>query len=143
VALPRLRESTAASILFLVGPGHNGELAAASGYAAAQAGLVRLAETLAVELARDEIAVYALNPGLVPTALMNQLLDRPEGRKWLPRFTEAFAEGKEVGPEIAAEMAAWLLEERPMALSGRVVAALIGPEVLATRLDRIAAEDRH
>jgi hypothetical protein len=53
------------------------------------------------------------------------------------------AEGKEVGPEVAAEMVAWLADERPMALSGRVIPAVQTPEILLTRLGRIAAEDLH
>jgi hypothetical protein len=79
----------------------------------------------------------------VPTALVQHLLDSPEGRRWLPRFTEAFAEGKEVGPEVAAEMVGWLVERRPEELSGRVVAAPISPEVLETRLAAIAEDDRN
>jgi NAD(P)-dependent dehydrogenase (short-subunit alcohol dehydrogenase family) len=140
-AWPALRRSPAGSVTVLVGPGHNGELAFGALYGAAQAALVRLAESLAVELGPEGVAVYALNPGLVPTALVDHLLDSPEGRRWLPRFTEAFAEGKEVGPEVAAEMAAWLLAERPSGLSGRAVAAPITPEVLRTRLARVVAED--
>jgi hypothetical protein len=53
------------------------------------------------------------------------------------------AEGKEVGPEVAAEMVAWLAEERPMALTGRVLPAVQTPEIVRTRIDRIAAEDLH
>jgi NAD(P)-dependent dehydrogenase (short-subunit alcohol dehydrogenase family) len=139
--LPALRRSGRASISLLVGPGHNGELAHASGYGAAQAALVRLAESLGRELSGEGIPVYAVNPGLVPTALIHHLLDSPEARRWLPRFTEAFAEGKEVGPEVAAAMVAWLVEHRPPELNGRVVAAPQSPEFLATRLARIQAED--
>ena len=73
--------------------------------------------------------------------MIAHLLDSPEGRRWLSRFTEAFAEGKEVGPEVAAGMVAWLVEERPSALSGRVVSALLPPEVLTTRLARIEGDD--
>lgn len=140
-ALPFLRESNTASIIVLVGPGHNGELANASGYGAAQAGLVRLVETLGEELKSSKIPVFALNPGLVPTPLMNHILESPEGRRWLPRFTEAFAEGKEVGPEVAAEMVAWLADRRPSELSGRVISALVTPQILETRLERIRDED--
>ena len=140
-ALPLLRASSAASITALVGPGHNGELKFGSAYGAAQAGLVRLVETLAEELRPKGIAVHALNPGLSPTPMMQHLLESAEGRRWLPRFTEAFAEGKEVGPEVAAEMASWLAHHRPMELSGRVVPALATPAILETRLDRIANED--
>lgn len=140
-ALPSLRASDRASITLLVGPGHNGELAFASGYAAAQAALVRLAETLDRELRPDGIPVYAVHPGLVPTALVQHLLDSPAGRRWLPRFTEAFAEGKEVGPEVVAEMASWLASRRHPALSGRVVAAPSSPTIYETRLARIQADD--
>lgn len=139
----RLRASPRASITLLVGPGHAGGLAYGSGYGAAQAGLVRLAESLGGELRGEGVAVYALNPGLVPTALMEHVLDSPEGRRWLSRFNEAFAEGKEVGPEVAAEMSAWLLDRRPWELTGRVVAAPCTPEILETRLARIEAEDRN
>jgi NAD(P)-dependent dehydrogenase (short-subunit alcohol dehydrogenase family) len=140
-AWPWLKGSPNASMVALVGPGLNGDLAFASGYGAAQAALVRLVECLHSELHDQGVAVYALNPGLVPTDLMNHLLDSPEGRRWLPRFTEAFAEGKEVAPEVAAEMAAWLLEHRPIEARGRVVAAALGPDLMETRLGRIAAED--
>jgi NAD(P)-dependent dehydrogenase (short-subunit alcohol dehydrogenase family) len=119
----------------------NGHLAFASGYGAAQAALARLVESLAVELEREDIPVYAVNPGLVATDLVRRLLDTLEGRRWLPRFTEAFAEGKEVGSEVVATMIAWLIKDRPKELSGRIVAAPMPPAVLETRLERIADED--
>jgi NAD(P)-dependent dehydrogenase (short-subunit alcohol dehydrogenase family) len=140
-AWPWLKSSPEASITMLVGPGHNGEMAFGSGYGAAQAALVRLAESLGREFRDRGLPVYALNPGLVPTDMVRHLLDSSEGRRWLPGFTEAFAEGKEVGPEVVADMAAWLLDRRPMALSGRVVAAPISPTILETRLGRIEGED--
>ena len=140
-AMPFLKRSAAPSITALVGPGHAGGLAFGSGYASAQAGLARLVESLDVELRPDKVPIYAVNPGLVPTPMIAHILESPEGRRWLARFTEAFAEGKEVGPEVAAEMVAWLVEDRPSALSGRVVASLLPPEVLAARLGRIEADD--
>jgi NAD(P)-dependent dehydrogenase (short-subunit alcohol dehydrogenase family) len=143
-ALPDLTRSGKGSICVMTGgAGLNGELANGSGHGAAQAGLARLVETLAVELRPIGVPVYAVNPGFVPTPLVMRLVDDPEARRWLPRFTEAMAEGKEVGPEVAAEMVAWLADERPMALSGRVIPAVQTPEILLTRLGRIAAEDLH
>jgi NAD(P)-dependent dehydrogenase (short-subunit alcohol dehydrogenase family) len=139
--LPALKSSPSASITVMVGPGHHTELANASGYAAGQAALVRLVECLDVELRDEDIAVYAVHPGLVPTALVHHLLDSPAGRRWLPRFSEAFAEGKEVGPDVVARMVAWLAEHRPKQLSGRVVAAMLDPDLLSTRLDRIVTEE--
>jgi NAD(P)-dependent dehydrogenase (short-subunit alcohol dehydrogenase family) len=142
-ALPSLRQSGRASISVLVGPGHEGPLPFAAGYGCAQAALVRLVESLGQELRAEKVRVYAVNPGLVPTGVVRSLIDTQEGRRWLPRFNEAFAEGKEVNPSVAAEMIAWLIERRPAELNGRVVAALLAPAVLETRLDAIAADERN
>ncbi len=140
-ALPALKRSEAPSITVLVGPGSHTELAHGSGYAAGQAALVRLVECLAIELKPEQVPIFAVNPGIVPTALVHHLIDTPAGRRWLPRFNDAFAEGKEVRPEMTAELVQWLAEERPEALSGRVVSALLPPSLLATRLTRIEEED--
>lgn len=59
----------------------------------------------------------------------------------MPGVTEAFAEGKEVSPEVVAEMVLWLAEVRPMELSGRVVPSPATPAILETRLHRIESED--
>jgi NAD(P)-dependent dehydrogenase (short-subunit alcohol dehydrogenase family) len=139
--LPDLTASERASISVLVGPGHNQGLKHATGYAAAQAALVRLVESLGQELAPEAIRVYAVNPGLAPSRMTRRLIDTPEGRRWLPQFVEAFAEGKEVSPSVVAEMIRWLIVRRPAELNGRVVASLADPEFLETRLRRILDED--
>jgi len=140
-ALPDLQASNKASVSVLVGPGHNQALKHASGYAAAQTALVRLVESLAQELAPEGIRLFAVNPGLVPTRMMQRLTETAEGRRWLPQFEEAFAEGKEVPASVVATMVSWLIERRPAELNGRVVASLADPEFLETRLARILAED--
>jgi NAD(P)-dependent dehydrogenase (short-subunit alcohol dehydrogenase family) len=140
-ALPSLRRLTRASISVLVGPGHHAELAFASGYGAAQAALVRLVESLAREFSGSDISIFAVYPGLVPTALTSRLVNRPDARRWLPQFNEAFSEGKEVGPEVVAEMVAWLSEKRPASLTGRVVPAPSGPAILESRLTRIEQQN--
>ena len=142
-ALPWLRKSSAASITVLVGPGHQGSLPFASGYGSAQAALVRLVESLGQELIAENVAIYALNPGLIPTGVVRGLSDTREGRRWLPQFNEAFAEGKEVNATVAAEMVEWLIRNRPFELNGRVVAAPMTPTILETRLERIRAENRN
>lgn len=141
--LPLLRASDRASICVLVGPGLNGPMAHASAYAAAQAALARFVESLAIELAPMNLPIYAVAPPLTPTALIAHLLDDAEARRWLPQFTRAFAEGKEVAPERTAEMVEWLADRRPPELSGRVVHAAQTPTILETRLGRVAADDLH
>jgi NAD(P)-dependent dehydrogenase (short-subunit alcohol dehydrogenase family) len=140
-AVPLLRVSGSPTITVLVGPGHNSALPFATAYAAAQSALVRLVESLARELAADRVAVHAVNPGLVVTDLVRPLVETAEGRRWLPQFIEALAEGKEVGPEVVAEMVQWLIDRRPPELSGRVVAAALAPVVVETRLERIRSDN--
>jgi NAD(P)-dependent dehydrogenase (short-subunit alcohol dehydrogenase family) len=140
-AAPGLGRSPSPAVVALVGPGYHAELAHASAYSAGQAALVRLVETLAAEQSPDRMPIYAVFPGMVPTHLVRNLLDQPEGRRWLPRFTEAFAEGKETGPEFVAEMVHWLLDRRPAELSGRVISALQTPEILELRLAKVAEDD--
>jgi NAD(P)-dependent dehydrogenase (short-subunit alcohol dehydrogenase family) len=139
--LPSLRKSSLASISVLVGPGHQGALPFASAYGCAQAALVRLVESLGQELIAEDVVIFAVNPGLVPTGIVRGLIDTHEGRRWLPQFNEAFAEGKEVDASVAAEMIGWLIENRPAALNGRAVAAPMTPTILETRLERIRSEN--
>lgn len=142
-ALPYLRASRHPTISILVGPGHRKALPNGSAYSSAQAALVRLVETLSIELRPFTIPVYAVFPGIAPTPLIQHILESTEGRKWLPSFTESFAEGKEVEPEVVGEMIQWLTDRRPTELSGRVVFAPVPPDLLETRLEVIQKEDRH
>jgi NAD(P)-dependent dehydrogenase (short-subunit alcohol dehydrogenase family) len=134
--------SGAAAIGF-VGPGFNEGLGFGSAYAAAQAGLVRLMENLALERTWPEragvspagqVGYYALYSAVTPTGVMNHILSSEEGRRWLHRFTEMFAEGKEVEPHVPAATAAWLAHRHPAELSGRVVSGMLDPELIELRL---------
>jgi NAD(P)-dependent dehydrogenase (short-subunit alcohol dehydrogenase family) len=131
------------SVVVFVGSGHNQGLGFGSGYSAAQAGLVRLMENLALERVWPKLAgqgpegfvgYYALFPAVTPTGVMDYILRESEGRKWLPRFTEMFGEGKEVEPHVPAAMAAWLCLKKPVELSGRVVSGMLDPELTEMRL---------
>ena len=141
--LPYLKASKRPTLSILVGPGHRKALPNGSAYSSAQAALVRLVETLSTELQPFAIPVYAVFPGIAPTPLTQHILESTEGRKWLPGFTESFAEGKEVEPEVVGEMIQWLTDRRPTELSGRVVFAPVPPDLLETRLKVIQREDRH
>lgn len=138
-------ESNAAggAVVAFVGPGHHQGLGFASGYAAAQAGLVRLMENLALERTWPRTAgpgpdgfvgYYAIFSAVTPTGMMNYVLSEDVGRKWLPRFTEMFGEGKEVEPAVPGALAAWLCQRKPAELSGRVVSGMLDPELTELRL---------
>jgi|GEM_PF-642874 len=151
-ASPWLEASeTGAAFVAFAGPGHHQGLGFASGYAAAQAGLVRFVENLATERAwpspagtspKGFVGYYAVFPAVTPTGLMDYVLGSPDGRKWLPRFTEMFGEGKEVEPHVPAGMAAWLCQRKPFELSGRVVSGMLDPELTEIRLAILGDGDK-
>ncbi len=138
---PWLSQSQQAAAIALVGPGHHAGLPHASAYAAGQAAIIRLVETLAEEQSHTAVRFFALYPGLIPTRLVNKVLDGAAGRRWLARFTESFAEGKESTEEPAVEMVSWLIDHRPAELNGRLLQALQTPEILEMRIGRIVEEN--
>ena len=88
------------------------------------------------------VGYYALFPAVNPTGLMNYVLSESDGRKWLPRFTEMFGEGKEVEPHVPAGMAAWLCRRKPAQLSGRVVSGMLDPDLTELRLAILAEGEK-
>lgn len=144
-------QSGGAAFVAFVGPGHHEGFGFGSGFSTAQAGLVRLIENLALERkwprpAGDSpttfVGYYALFPAVVPTGLMQHVLSHSDGRKWLPRITELFGEGKEVEPQVPAAMAYWLCEQKPVEISGRVVSGMLDPELVEMRLAILGEGDK-
>lgn len=145
------KSRTGSAAISFVGPGFYEGLGFGSAYAAAQAGLVRLIENLAQEQKWPDragskpegaIGYFALYSAVTPTGVMNHVLGSDEGRKWLHRFTEMFAEGKEVEPHVPAATAAWLATRRPAEISGRVVSGMLDPELTELRLAILSTGDK-
>ena len=59
-----------------------------SAFAVAKAGIARLTESLACELADTEIRVLGVHPGFVRTPMTERLAHGAPGRTWLPGFAE-------------------------------------------------------
>jgi NAD(P)-dependent dehydrogenase (short-subunit alcohol dehydrogenase family) len=145
------KSNIGAAMIAFVGTGHHEGLGFGSAYAAGQAGLVRFIENLALEQkwpARagasptGQINFYALYSAVTPTGVMNHVLSTDAGRRWLHRFTEMFAEGKEVEPHVPAATAAWLASRRPAEISGRVVSGMLDPELIELRLGILSESDK-
>jgi NAD(P)-dependent dehydrogenase (short-subunit alcohol dehydrogenase family) len=90
-----------------------------SSYVAAKTALVRFSECLAAEVKPYGIAVFALEPGTVRTALSEHSLLSPEGQKWLPWFRRIFDEGFVLPAEHIAERVLLLASGKADSLSGR------------------------
>jgi NAD(P)-dependent dehydrogenase (short-subunit alcohol dehydrogenase family) len=108
-----------------------------SAYAAGKAAVVSFTEALATETDESGVTVFALTPGHVRTALVRNMLESEEGRRWLPDV----ANSRPVNVDRAAEMVAFLASGRADRLTGRFFHALDDIEALVERADEIIAHD--
>lgn len=92
-----------------------------SSYVCSKTALVRFTECLALENNPHGIAVLAIAPGTVRTAMSEYSLNSAEGQKWLPWFKRLFDEGFTVPPERPAALVLELASGRADALSGRFI----------------------
>lgn len=95
-----------------------------SAYASSKAAVVRLAETLALELEPYGISVNALAPGFVATRMHDATLEAgaKAGEEYLER-TRAQLAGGGVPPSLAADAAVFLLSTASDGITGRLLAA--------------------
>ncbi|HEX5182106.1 MAG TPA: SDR family oxidoreductase [Allosphingosinicella sp.] len=112
-----------------------------SAYGCAKAALVRFSESLAAELRPHGVAVFALGPGTVRTAMSMRSLHSPEGKRWIPGFARIFDEELDLPMERPCDLAVALLSGRHDALSGLLVTPFDDPEMLAGRLAEIREKE--
>jgi NAD(P)-dependent dehydrogenase (short-subunit alcohol dehydrogenase family) len=95
-----------------------------SAYGASKAGVVRLTETLAVELAAERIAVNCVAPGLVATRMQTQTLAAGPraGDGYVAAVREKLADGA-VPAALAAAAARFLISQASDGITGRLLAA--------------------
>jgi NAD(P)-dependent dehydrogenase (short-subunit alcohol dehydrogenase family) len=92
-----------------------------SAYITAKTGLIRFSECLAHEMKPHGVAVFAMGPGTVRTAMSEHSLNSPKGRKWLPWFADIFTQGRDLPAERPAQLLCQLASGRFDALSGRYI----------------------
>ena len=111
-------------------------------YASSKAGLMRLTEGLAREVAPHGVKVFALAPPAVATEMTRFIMEDPGGRAWRPEFRERFADGAAFQP--ASLVARWvtdLLGGRADALTGRYFLATRDFEEVVARTEAILRDD--
>ena len=89
-----------------------------SAYITSKTALIRFSECLAHEVAPHGLAVFAIGPGTVRTAMSEYSLYSPEGQRWLPWFRDIFDEGRDLPPERPATLLMALASGKADALSG-------------------------
>ncbi|HYW41803.1 MAG TPA: SDR family oxidoreductase, partial [Bryobacteraceae bacterium] len=144
LAVPWMRDARAGSIINVSGGGATTPSPAFSAYGTAKAALVRFSETLAQEVAGDGIRVNCVAPGLMRTALVDEILAAgPErlGEKEFRRITSQVASSA-VPPERAARLCVFLASSESAGINGKIISAVWDPwESLAAHADDLRDSD--
>ena len=155
-AMKRFKASGYGKIVNLSGGGATNPMPNISAYAASKAAVVRLTETLALELAAYRVDVNAVAPGALNTRLLEEVLAAgPEkvGEKFYQQ-SQKQAAGGGVPLELGAELCAYLASAESDGVTGKLISAkwdpwkrlheyrdeLNGSDIYALR--RITPEDR-
>jgi NAD(P)-dependent dehydrogenase (short-subunit alcohol dehydrogenase family) len=111
-----------------------------SAYAVSKTALFRLSENLAAETREHGIQVFAINPGMVHTAMFEYGLHCGEP-SIEQQFREWLANGQDIPPDRAAQMVVFLASGRGDALSGRFLVKTDDEEALVRRAGEIQEQD--
>jgi NAD(P)-dependent dehydrogenase (short-subunit alcohol dehydrogenase family) len=129
-------------IINMVGGGTATSFPNGSGYATSKAGLFRFTECLSDTLIGSGVLAFAMDPGLVRTAMTEYQLSSEAGRTYLPNIERLFKESIDVPPTLAAQLSVEIGAGRFDKLAGRMLMAARGDLDLAeAAIDEIVATD--
>jgi NAD(P)-dependent dehydrogenase (short-subunit alcohol dehydrogenase family) len=114
-----------------------------SAYVISKTAMIRLTETLALETEAYGVAIFAIHPGTVRTAMTEYLAESAPGAKWLPWMKTVFDEGKDVPVEPTSELVLRLAAGEADQLSGRFISFNDDLTELIERADEIQQGDLH
>jgi len=123
--IPSMQRRRWGSIINFSGGGATSPLPRFSAYGVSKAAVVRLTETLAVEVAGDDIRVNAIAPGAIDTKLQNDVLKAGARAGELYQRISALRESGAGGTpvRVPAELAIFLASDASVGLTGRLISA--------------------
>jgi NAD(P)-dependent dehydrogenase (short-subunit alcohol dehydrogenase family) len=110
-------------------------------YSASKAALLRFTDILAADTRNYGIAVFAIRPGTVRTAMTEYLINAPPAQKWLPWFRAIFQEGRDAPPELCGMLVTFLASGQADELSGRFIQVTDDLGDLVKRAAQIQQDD--
>ncbi len=108
-----------------------------SAYVASKTALIRLSEQIALEAKPYGVTAFALRPGIVRTALLEEALPK------LPFLQQQLDLGLESPPEAAANLVAFLASGKADRLSGHIFSVNDDPEQILERADEVERESMY
>ncbi|WP_337270037.1 SDR family NAD(P)-dependent oxidoreductase [Oryzifoliimicrobium ureilyticus] len=140
-AIPAMIEAAEGRIVNLVGGGTGNSFPHGSGYASSKAAIMRFTECLNDTTAERGIFAFAVDPGLVRTAMTELQLNSEAGKRFLPAIQTLFEQGVNVPPSRAAALIADIAAGRFDPLSGRLLRGVDDRDELERDMTMIVAGD--
>ena len=141
-ALPGMIARRRGRIINLAGGGAATSFPNGSGYATSKAGLLRFTECVNDTLAGTGVLAFAMDPGLVRTAMTEHQLNSEAGRAYLDAIPKLFEAGVAVPPTLAARLSVEIGSGRFDKLAGRMLMAARGDlDLDDAAVDAIVAGD--
>lgn len=128
-AIPLMRTERRSRIILLSGGGAFDPMPNFSAYGVSKAGIIRLAETLAVELAPRNIAVNVFAPGFVATEIFNSVIEAGPERggviyETVVKLLQDWGDGD---IELPIQCARFLISDAAAELTGKTISARYDP----------------
>jgi NAD(P)-dependent dehydrogenase (short-subunit alcohol dehydrogenase family) len=141
VAAPRMLARGRGRIVNLVGGGTGTSFPHGAGYAASKAAVMRLTECLNDTTKAVGVLAFAVDPGLVRTAMTELQLTSEAGKTHLPGIRQLFDDGADIPPTRAALLIADIAGGRFDPLAGRMLRGADDRDALEREMRAIAAKD--
>ena len=141
-AIPAMMARGHGRIINMTGGGTATSFPSGSGYATSKAGLLRFTECVSDSLAGSGVLMFAMDPGLVRTAMTDYQLSSEAGRTHLPNMPRLFEAGVNVPPTLAARLSVEIGAGQFDKLAGRMLMAARGDlDLQRTEIDDIVEAD--
>jgi NAD(P)-dependent dehydrogenase (short-subunit alcohol dehydrogenase family) len=128
-------------IVNLVGGGTGNSFPHGSGYASSKAAIMRFTECLNDTTAAHGVLAFAVDPGLVRSAMTETQLYSDAGKTYLPGIKQLFEDGVDIAPSCAALLIADIAAGRFDILAGRLLRGIDDRDTLEKDMHALVAAD--
>lgn len=142
--LPSMIQRDSGLIVNTSGGGANAPLAGGSGYGSSKAAVLRLTDTLALELKRkmSNVGVVAIDPGFNETAMTRSLAEADNVDEWMPHVNRTIGSGDMNTPEQVARSVVDLVKSVRPEFFGKVFRVPFDMDALNSEAQALADGDR-
>ena len=141
VAAPGMLARRQGRIVNLVGGGTGNSFPHGSGYASSKAAIMRFTECLNDTTKAQGVLAFAVDPGLVRTAMTELQLYSEAGKTYMPNIQDLFDNGVNIPPSRAAALIVDIGAGRFDLLAGRLLRGVDDRDQLEQEMKEVVARD--